>query len=63
MPYGVANNSNKTDFNNVVEILDIVYKRGINNLDTAPIYGNSEEILGKALCEKNWNITTKISPK
>ncbi len=62
MPYGVTNNLNKTDFNHTVEILDIAYKSGINALDTAPIYGNSEEILGKVLCEQNWNITTKIPP-
>ncbi len=62
MQYGVANNLKKTDFRHVVKILDTAYKEGINALDTAPIYGNSEVVLGKALCGQNWNITTKISP-
>ena len=62
MQYGVANNLKKTDVRHVVKILDTAHKEGINALDTAPIYGNSEVVLGEALCGQNWNITTKIPP-
>ena len=59
MPYGIARTSNKISFNQIAEILDFAYKNGVNTLDTAIHYGNSEEILGK-IGVSDWNIITKI---
>jgi len=47
--YGVANTSGKPDFDTVKAILKAAYDGGINALDTAPAYGDSEEVIGKAL--------------
>ena len=57
--YGIANKSGKVTFNEARNILSNAYKRGINCLDTAISYGESEYQLGK-IGVKNWNITTKL---
>ena len=55
-----------TDFkipedNAVRELFDLAWELGINTLDTAPAYGNSEERLGKLLPNKNdWVIVGKV---
>jgi len=62
LEYGIANEDGKLTQKNVNKIIDYVVQNGINCFDTAPLYGNSEEVLGKALspdCEKY--IISKIS--
>ncbi len=45
----------------VRELLDLAWELGINTLDTAPAYGNSEERLGQLLPHKNdWVIVGKV---
>lgn len=45
----------------VRELLALAWDLGINTLDTAPAYGNSEERLGKLLPHKNdWVIVGKV---
>lgn len=45
----------------VRELLSLAWELGINLIDTAPAYGNSEERLGKLLPDKNeWVIVTKV---
>lgn len=45
----------------VRELLALAWELGINTLDTAPAYGNSEERLGKLLPHKNdWVIVGKV---
>ena len=51
MNYGVANTTGKPSFETVKAILKEAYDGGINALDTAPEYGDSEEVIGKALKE------------
>jgi aryl-alcohol dehydrogenase-like predicted oxidoreductase len=51
MPYGIANQTGQPDFRDVVSMIDAAVSGGVNCLDTAAAYGQSEEILGRALKE------------
>lgn len=51
MNYGIANKKGKPSYETARDILSCAYENGVNCLDTAHSYGNSEEILGKALKE------------
>ena len=45
----------------VTELFDLAWELGINTLDTAPAYGNSEERLGQLLPHRNdWVIVGKV---
>ncbi len=44
--YGIANISGKPDFQTAIKLLKFAWDNGINTFDTAPDYGNSEEIIG-----------------
>ncbi len=49
------------DDKTVKELFSVCQELGINFIDTAPAYGNSEERLGKLLPNKNnWKIMTKV---
>jgi len=50
--YGIANKIGKLEFQTSMEILHFAYNNGINTFDTAPDYGNSEEIIGKFISSK-----------
>jgi aryl-alcohol dehydrogenase-like predicted oxidoreductase len=58
--YGINNSIGVPDDKQVTSILDYAYKNGINTIDTAIAYGNSEERLGK-LSENNFQIISKFS--
>ncbi len=51
--YGIANKNGKPKQQEINEIVDYLYQNGINSFDTAQAYGESEEVLGKALENKN----------
>ena len=53
LDYGVSNNSGKPSQDNVNNIVDYLYNNGLNCFDTAQAYGNSEEVVGKALNSKD----------
>ena len=57
--YGITNTSGKVSFYEAKSILRDAYKKGVNSLDTAASYGESEYQLGK-IGVKNWNISTKL---
>jgi len=57
--YGVSNNEGQTSFEEVVKILEIARINGIDTLDTAQVYGNSEKVLGK-LVTNDFKILTKV---
>lgn len=60
MKYGVSNNGGQPDFKEVTRILSEAYEKGVRYLDTAPSYGNSEDILGISMKkEHSFNIITK----
>ncbi|MGY4688927.1 aldo/keto reductase [Salibacterium sp. K-3] len=62
MNYGITNKEGQTDKKQVSEILNKAYDHGIEKLDTAAIYGNSESILGNINKTKSYFINTKIPP-
>ncbi len=61
--YGIANPNGRVNANQIQSILDFAHEKGINILDTAKAYGNSEKSIGNylKLTEKTWYIITKIS--
>ncbi|PIN67765.1 MAG: hypothetical protein COV98_01635 [Candidatus Altarchaeum sp. CG12_big_fil_rev_8_21_14_0_65_33_22] len=65
--YGIANKTGKPSKEQVEEILLNAFDSGINALDTANAYGDSEKILGEILSnypkKENIIIITKLSPK
>ena len=64
MNYGVANTTGKPSFETAKAILKAAYDGGVTALDTAPAYGDSEEVIGRALAElgltDRFKIVTKI---
>ena len=63
MNYGIANEGGKPSLEKSFAILEEALRGGINSLDTARAYGNSEEVIGAFLKEKGSKdlcITTKI---
>ena len=58
---GITNQLGKTQKNEAKNILEYAWKNGINTLDTASSYGNSEEVLGEVIdIDNDWKIITKI---
>lgn len=58
LDYGISNKKGKVSLETVGEILDYAKENGIDTLDTASLYGNSEEVLGKFNL-KDFNVITK----
>lgn len=64
MPYGIANYNEQVGKIEVEKILNFAYKAGINTIDTATRYDNSENIIGHHLkkhINQKWFIITKVS--
>ena len=59
MNYGVSNKKGKVHFSEAKKIIDFAQKNDIHFIDTAMNYGSSEDLIGK-LCNKSWDIITKI---
>lgn len=62
--YGINNTNGQIPDNEIFKILDFAYQNNIKNLDTSPVYGNSEIQIGKYLeknPDKDFKIITKIS--
>jgi aryl-alcohol dehydrogenase-like predicted oxidoreductase len=51
LSYGIANTTGQPPFREVCRILAAAAEAGVNCLDTAAGYGESEEVLGRALAE------------
>ena len=51
LKYGIANTTGKPSYETVKEILKLALDNGVTALDTAAAYGDSEEVLGKAMAE------------
>ena len=66
LDYGIANTNGKPSFDRVKAILKTALDNGITSLDTAAAYGDSEEVLGKALSElgiaDRMTIVSKVPP-
>lgn len=49
--YGIANKSGQPSYETARDIIACAYQNGVTCLDTAALYGESEEVLGRALAE------------
>lgn len=59
LDYGISNFSGKVNLDEAKEIIRFAQKSGINTIDTARDYGDSEESIGK--CDvSSFNVVTKI---
>jgi len=59
LSYGVANIKGQVSVDEVAKILGYAQEKGIDTLDTATAYGNSENVLG-AIGVEGWRVITKI---
>lgn len=59
MQYGIANVTGQVEHGEIGKILDVAWRAGINTLDTAIAYGNSEQELGAIGVDK-WQVVTKL---
>ena len=57
--YGIANSTGKTSRSEVEKILELARLKGINTLDTAIAYGESESVLGQ-IGVQDFNIISKL---
>ena len=61
LDYGISNVEGKPTQETADEIIDYLIREDIDCFDTAVAYGNSEEVLGKALSEqKNVHLISKV---
>jgi aryl-alcohol dehydrogenase-like predicted oxidoreductase len=64
--YGIANTTGQPSYETARDILACAVEGGVNCLDTAAIYGSSEEVLGRALHElgvaEKMVVVSKIVP-
>lgn len=64
--YGINNKTGEVSENEMSSILNFAFENGVDTLDTATAYGNSESKLGnyfKSNSEKKFNVITKFPPK
>jgi hypothetical protein len=59
LPYGVANTSGQVRLDEVAAILQQAWAAGVDTLDTAIAYGESEQRLGEIGVE-NWRVISKL---
>ena len=59
LPYGISNQSGQVSFDCVSEILKQAWQAGINTLDTAIAYGQSEQRLGE-IGVSQWRVISKL---
>lgn len=64
--YGIANRSGQVSFDDVKTILSTALDHGVDTLDTAAAYGESEAVLGRALRElgiaDRMKVISKVTP-
>lgn len=59
LSYGIANQQGKINSVSATEILEYAYTHGIDTLDTAIAYGDSEQCLG-SVGVKSWKVVSKL---
>lgn len=58
--YGVSNSQGQVEINEVNNILQLAHSLGIDTLDSASAYGDSEQVLGQLEISKRFKVITKI---
>jgi len=64
MDYGYLNAGKQLSSSTVRQLLDFAWLNGIDTIDTASVYGNSESVIGSYLFEntdKDFNIISKVN--
>jgi aryl-alcohol dehydrogenase-like predicted oxidoreductase len=61
LDYGISNSTGKTSLDEVKRIVSHARGRGVDTLDTASAYGDSEELLGN-IGVSGWDVVSKIPP-
>jgi len=61
LPYGILNSGETLSREEVARILDTAVARGIDSIDTAIAYGQSESIIGET-SQNRFNIISKLPP-
>ena len=59
MSYGISNKYGQTTQDQIIKILKLAQKNDIRVLDTAALYGNSENMLGGVLDDFDWKVVLK----
>lgn len=60
LDYGVTNATGKVDFQEALSIIETLKEGGLEGVDTAPLYGHSEQVLGELLLSyHNLEVITK----
>ena len=62
LPYGILNGGETLSREEVACILDLATEKGINCVDTAIAYGDSESLLGE-LSRQRFKFITKLPPE
>ena len=66
MKYGIANKTGQIKKSESINILNFAHSKGVDTIDTAKSYGNSEGKIGSYINEypdDDWKIITKVSKK
>lgn len=60
--YGISNKNGQPDSNSVYDLLNLAYENNIRFIDTAHVYGNSEDVIGNYLLNSNkqYYVITKL---
>jgi len=63
MRYGIANTTGRPPYSEVRSILEAARRNGLEALDAARAYGESEDVIGELTeTDPYWTITTKLTP-
>jgi aryl-alcohol dehydrogenase-like predicted oxidoreductase len=64
LPYGISNANGQVSESECFKILDTATDSGIDTIDTAAAYGESEKVLGKYILSRkpNFKIVSKLNP-
>ncbi|MCB9362533.1 aldo/keto reductase [Candidatus Woesearchaeota archaeon] len=62
LDYGINNLSGKIPEPIVQSIVDTALEQGVTKFDTAPVYGSSEEVLGRSLHSRQVQLISKLPP-
>ncbi len=60
LPYGISNKNGQTDIEEAEAIIDYAREHGVDTIDTAVAYGQSESCLGK-IGVQDFNVVTKMT--
>lgn len=63
MPYGINNVTGQPDMEESMNILDYAYENGVDILDTASAYGDSEQLIGNYIRQNTVGQTFRICTK